>query len=128
MLPNHSSLIVDGHQQTAEVIRDCLRELGLTDIRLVFDSERALVRTAEDSYELVIVDDDAAPAGDGLALIRALRRTPKGAAARYILVSSKSDSESILSARRQRLNGFILKPYSLAQLKRVLNRSLGAAS
>jgi two-component system chemotaxis response regulator CheY len=119
-----SVLIVDGQRQTAEVIRDGLREMGLREINMVSDSERALRRAAEHEYALVIVDEHVAPL-DGLALLRAMRQIRKNASTRYIFASAISDTATLLAAKAGGVSGFLLKPYSLASLQRTIHRVLG---
>ena len=119
-----SVLIVDGHPEAAEVIRDCLREVGLRNIDLASDPQRAVMRVVERSYALAIVDADV-PSPDGSSLIKALRSARGDSPTRYIMVSGKPDAATVLAAKDDEVSGFLAKPYSLAQLKRAVSRALG---
>ena len=122
-----SVLIVNGHTQAAEVIRDCLREVGVRNIDVASDPQRAVMRVVERSYALVILDAGVSPP-DGWSLIEALRSTRDDPPTRYILVSGKADAATVLAAKEGDVSGFLAKPYSLAQLKRAVSRALGNVS
>jgi DNA-binding NarL/FixJ family response regulator len=65
---------------------------------------------------------------DGLTLIPALRCERKDPATRYIFVSGKADAGTVLAVKAACVSGFLLKPYSLAQLRLVVRRAVGELS
>jgi DNA-binding NarL/FixJ family response regulator len=82
------------------------------------------MRVADRCYALVIVDAEVA----GLSLIGSLRRASTEPRTRYIAISGKADAATVLAVKAASVSGFLLKPYSLAQLSRVVSRAVGQIS
>jgi len=76
------------------------------------------------SIHLIICDSDV-PALPGLKLLEMVRKDLETHAIPFILVTSKNDKDSLVSALKAGVNGYIVKPFSPATLIKQVKDALG---
>ncbi|MGF1475884.1 MAG: response regulator [Geminicoccaceae bacterium] len=117
-------LIVDDYKTMLRIIRNLLKQLGLTNVDEAPDGSMALARMKEKSYALVISDWNMQPMS-GLDLLRhvradrALKDTP------FIMVTAESRSENIVAAKEAGVDTYIVKPFNAETLKTKISGVLG---
>ncbi len=121
-------LAVEDNHQTMRLIRQMLAEIG---IRQVYTAEtgREALDFLGDCEELVdvILCDWKLPEMSGFELLRQVRSANRDIP--FLMVTGTSDPKSVLQAKQNGVTGYLVKPFSKADLKkkiRLLQRVLEA--
>lgn len=115
-LSGYKILIVEDEPESRTLLRSMLAELGAVDVYEVGDGRKAL-SILDDTPELVdfVLCDWNMPSLSGIQLLRQLRSacvtTP------FMMITGRSDQQSVLEARNLGVAGYIRKPYSMAQIE-----------
>lgn len=109
-------LIVEDQSDARSMLRNMLGELGVTQIFEAKDGGEALrfIDTAFDFVNLVICDWNM-PKMSGVELLRQLRTVDPDVP--FLMVTGRSDMDSVIEAKGSGVSGYIRKPYSPAQLE-----------
>jgi two-component system chemotaxis response regulator CheY len=109
-------LIADDQQAARDVLQDMLTELGIARIHVAKSGAEAL--KFADSYgdEIdVFICDWNMPGTTGIGLLEKLRgaliSTP------FLMVTGRNDVESIIDAKKSGVTGYIVKPFSVDELR-----------
>ena len=119
-------LVVEDDELMAELLETIV--LGLyPDVAVRraadFPEAQALWRKAEPD---LIICDWQLPGGTGLDLVREVRQA--GSDLRFLMVTARSDRQSVLAAARHQVCGFITKPFSVDMVHRRLAELIPPAS
>jgi two-component system, chemotaxis family, chemotaxis protein CheY len=117
-------LIVDDQQSLRILVRTCLNQIGITDVREAADGEAGLRELIGKSAHLVISDYNM-PKIDGLAFLRAVRAHPPIANTAFMMLTGRADAELVQRAMQFGVNNFLVKPFTTAQLKAKLESVFG---
>jgi signal transduction histidine kinase/CheY-like chemotaxis protein len=113
-----TALVVDDEELVRRACRSMLRSLGLDVLTAAGGREAVeLVRSRPGAVRFVVLDLTM-PELDGLETLEALRAVDPGL--KVILSSGFDEQESLRRAAGSGLDGFIQKPYTLAQLREAL--------
>ena len=91
------------------------------------DGEEALAYATQHEVDLVLADLYM-PRMDGLSLIRQLRSLPAYRLTPLVLLTTESNPERKLEAKRAGATGWIVKPFKPSQLLQIIERAVGSAS
>ncbi|MBA2544657.1 MAG: response regulator [Deltaproteobacteria bacterium] len=116
-----SVLIVDDEFGLADVTADLLKDAGY-DVVLAINGKIGLASLAARHADIVIVDI-MMPVMDGPEMIRRMRADPALASIPTILMTALPEAIPTGSAALQ--DAVLVKPFSLAELLRVMARLLG---
>jgi two-component system, chemotaxis family, chemotaxis protein CheY len=119
-------LIVDDPAAASYVVR-ALLELGFTDIEQVADAQSALKRLHERTFVLVISEWRLA-AMSGLELLRRVRQNTALKDVRFLLLSASIHPQLAGTAHKLGTDGFLTRPFAVAELKAALDQALSARS
>ena len=121
-------LAVEDHPQTLKLLQSMLAEIG---IRQVFTAQtgREALDFLGDCEELVdvILCDWNLPEMNGCEVLRQVRSANRDIP--FLMVTATSDPKSVLQAKSHGVTGYLVKPFSKADLKkkiRLLQRVLDA--
>jgi DNA-binding response OmpR family regulator len=116
-------LVVEDHDDTRFMLEYLL---GMRGFRVVVaeDGEMA-VRVAEIEHPDLILMDATLPRLDGLAATRRIRETAALAYVPIVFLSGHAQASFRAVALETGGNDFLVKPFELDQLERVLERHLG---
>ena len=103
-------LVADDDLVSRIAMEDVLRQCGTPDIVLAEDGASAWARMAGDRCFDLLCLDVRMPAPDGLELVARLRAAPALKRVPAMLITSTADRNTVLSATRSDLQGFIVKP------------------
>lgn len=117
-------LIVDDQQSMRAVIRSSLQQLGFREFREAADGEIGLREMISRPAHLVISDFNM-PNLDGLGLLRAIRAHPPTQGAAFIMLTGRADRELVQRAVQFGVNNYLVKPFTVAQLKEKLEGVFG---
>ena len=119
------TLIVDDQQTMRSLIRTSLQALGINQTREAPDGEEALRQLLAAPANLVITDFNM-PKLDGLGLLRAIRAHGPTSKTAVIMLTGRADRELVQQAVQFGVNNYLVKPFTVAQLKGKLEAVFGA--
>lgn len=107
-------LLVEDNPEMREIVRTLLASWGATQLATATSVESALELLAREAFDLAIVDQRLGD-GDGLDLVRRLRRSPTPFLPLLMLTSNASRT-NVAAARDSGVNEFLAKPFSAKSL------------
>ncbi len=121
-------LIVEDSPSQAAVIADVVRQCGheaaiLTDFRAPI--QQVLAREEPDLVllDLRLLDADGNQVADGFQMCRDMKRSPQKP--HVIVITAEGDDEAYEWAILQGADGFLQKPFAVADLNQILGEILG---
>ena len=121
-----SILIADDDASNREVLSYYLRRQGY-DVVAVADGELALAAIVERRFALVLLDV-VMPGLDGLEALRRIRRTHAAGELPVILFTGLDAPDAFDTAGQLGANGWLAKPYQLADLLAAVRGQIAAPS
>lgn len=121
-------LIVEDEAHTRTVIKSLLRQIGIRSIVEAAEGKAGLDEVLRSRPHLVFCDVHMTPV-DGLAFLRLLRqskvefmrRTP------VVFLTADAQRDTVMFAKEHQVNGYLVKPVSLGDLKSRLDAILKTA-
>ena len=109
-------MIVEDQIEARAMLRNMLMEIGINQIFEAKDGREALnfLDEAMDMIDIVICDWNM-PKMTGVEVLRQLRSVSPNLP--FLMVTGRSDKESVVEAKQSGVNGYIAKPFSAAQLE-----------
>jgi len=98
-------LMVDGDRSTLDHAENCLKDVGIEDIRSCFDPQEAMHLVGYVTPDIVLVD-----ISDGLELLQSLRRQASLQSASVIISGNEIDSKQKHAALQLGASAFLTKP------------------
>lgn len=117
-------LVVEDHEDTRFMLMYLLERRGCR-VELAEDGEAA-VRLAEQTQPDLILMDAGLPRMDGLAATRRIRKTPALACVPVVFLSGHAEAPFRAAALETGGDDYLIKPFEIDQLERVLERHLGS--
>lgn len=111
-------MIVDDQESMLALLRSHLHQLGYKNLVECIDGKEALDLLLLGQSVDLIISDMYMPNLDGLALLSAIRREAELQQIPFIMVSSRAEEAVVKQAQKLGVNGYLMKPFSLAQFKR----------
>ena len=118
-----SILLVEPSAMQAKVVSKAFRELGMERLRNV-ETGAAALASMRDIHPEVVVSALYLPDMSGLDLVLAMREEADLAGIPFILVSSETRPQALDPVRQAGICGILPKPFSNAQLRKVLETTL----
>lgn len=119
------TLIVDDQASMRALIRTSLQQLGFREFREAGDGEAGLRSMVAHPAHLIISDFNM-PNLDGLSLLRAVRAHPPIAGCAFIMLTGRADKDLVQRAVQFGVNNYLVKPFTVAQLKDKVEGVFGA--
>ena len=109
-------LIVEDQAEARAMLRNMMGELGVTQIFEASDGREALafMDSAFDFVDCIVCDWNM-PSMNGVELLRQLRTVDPGIP--FLMVTGRSDMESVVEAKSCGVTAYIRKPFSPKQLE-----------
>jgi len=122
-----SILLVEDDFNVRSTINAMLREIGFTEIEGVSNGADAL-RYFDDHADdvILVVCDWNMPQKTGIEFLREVRQSHPDLP--FLLVTARADQESILSAKRAGVTGYLRKPFTLTGLNDRVTTLLGLST
>jgi two-component system chemotaxis response regulator CheY len=120
-------LVVDDSQTTVRVVRSLLARIGFKDIDDAPNGMAALTKMIEKPYGIVIADWNMEPMS-GYELLKQVRRDPRLAATRYILMTAELNASHVIAAKKAGASNYILKPFTDEVLRTKIEEALHVPS
>jgi len=119
-------LVVDDHEDTAEIVANALKAIG-AEVRVALEGLQALHDAVEFLPQIVILDL-VMPGIDGYQVAKLIRKNRTLSATRLVALTGWSASDSQHRAREAGFDGFMRKPFNLETLKGFMGRLFGSRS
>ena len=118
-------LLIDDEWFVRSTIRQILIQIGITNIYEADNVEAAMKETLRVQPDMVLCDIHM-PGTDGLAYVARLRKAPipTVAATPVVMLTSDSTEEAVTTAKELHVGGYLVKPVSIAAVKRSIERAL----
>lgn len=117
-------LVVDDDSALHELIETALTSEGHT-LRHAFSGREGMEMLAREKFDLALIDY-VMPGMDGGEFLEQLRRDYPDL--RAMMLTAFGTPEAVLSAMRRRVCDFIIKPFSMTDLKASVHAALGEAA
>lgn len=119
-------LIVEDQPYMRQIIRQTLARLGIRHIYEAEEGGEGLKLTVRVRPDLVLCDVHMEPV-DGLAYLENLRdfQNHEIAATPVVLLTVDAAQETVMRSKSHAVNGYLVKPTSVARLRDAINRVLG---
>ncbi len=114
-------LVVDDFSTMRRIIKTLLRELGFTHVTEADDGRTALPKLQSGEFDLLMTDWDM-PGMTGIELLKAVREDEKLANLPVLMIAAEARRDQILEAVQAGVNGYIIKPFTVATLQDKLQR------
>lgn len=117
-------LMVDDQLTMRALIRASLQQIGVRDINEAIDGEEGLRQILTTPAHLIISDFNM-PKLDGLGLLRAVRAHPPTSKTAFIMLTGRADRDLVQRAVQFGVNNYLVKPFTVAQLKEKMEGVFG---
>jgi len=116
-------LVVDDFSTMRRIVKNCLQEIGYTDISEADDGNSALPMLQSGSFDFLITDWNM-PGMPGLDLLKAVRADAKLAKMPVLMLTAEAKREQIIEAAQAGVSGYVIKPFTAATLKEKIDKIL----
>lgn len=118
-------LVVDDQLSMRKLIIGALKQIGFRQIWEEADGKAGLSHVVTSPVHLIISDYNM-PEMDGLTFLKTLRAHPQVGNTGFIMLTGRADAELVGRARQFGVNNYVVKPFTVAQLKQKLEQVFGA--
>jgi len=119
------AVVVDDQLTMRTLVRSCLQQIGLTDVREFAGPQDALAGLKAQPAHIVFSDFNM-PGMDGLEFLRTVRSDPSMKTMGFILLTGRADADLVKRAVQFGANNYLAKPFTVAVLKQKLEQVFGA--
>jgi DNA-binding response OmpR family regulator len=111
-------LLVDDNLQAVEILRSVLGAVGARGICHANTEVEAFRALGEETFDLVIVDQNLGRGGEGLELVRRIRKDPRSPSPfmPVIMLTAYSEERRVRAARDAGVSEFLVKPFTATGL------------
>ncbi len=113
-------LLVDDDAMVRDVVQEYLKEIGLVNVLVAGDSQKALKVIQDKKIEIALVLSDwEMPKVTGLTLLKAVRKDPRRSQLPFIMITSQRSMErfKITQAAQWRVDAYLVKPFGMELLR-----------
>lgn len=112
-------LLVEDDVFAQRLAASVLRQLGVANLTIVKDGQAAidLLGTTEVRFDLIVSDWNM-PKVTGLDLLKHVRKTWENMP--FLMLTGNANEEFVISARQNRVDAYVIKPFSAGQLQQKL--------
>jgi CheY-like chemotaxis protein len=124
-IPTPTILVVEDEHFMRMLIVQALESIGFTSLCEAEDGKHALQIMANKPIDFVITDIEMRPL-NGLELVRQIRsrKASIDPASRVVFLTGLGDMSTLSAASELDVHGFIVKPFSAAQLRRKMEEAM----
>lgn len=109
-------LVIEDRKETRVMIKAMLTDMGISQVFEASDGREGLefFDLASDMVDIILCDWQM-PQMDGFQLLQQIRTV--NANVPFLMITGKSDMQSVVDARGAKVSAYIRKPFSLNQLE-----------
>lgn len=114
-------LVVDDFSTMRRIIKNLLKDLGMTNVQEADDGQTALPILKEGGIDFLVTDWNM-PGMTGIDLLKEVRSDPNLASMPVLMVTAEAKKEQIIAAAQAGVNGYVVKPFTAAVLKEKIDK------
>ena len=118
---NMKILVVDDFQTMRRIVRGVLKELGFTNVVEADNGVRALEILKGGKIDFIVSDWNM-PEMTGIELLKTIRAATEWKDLPFLMVTAEGKSEQVLEAVKNRVNNYVIKPFTPATLEEKIKK------
>lgn len=118
---NMRILVVDDFATMRRIIKNILRQLGMTNVVEADDGTTAWEVLNRDNIDFVVSDWNM-PQMTGIDLLRKVRSSEEYADMPFLMVTAEAQQENIIEAVQAKVSNYIVKPFTPDTLKQKIDK------
>jgi two-component system chemotaxis response regulator CheY len=118
---NMRILVVDDFQTMRRIVKGVLKELGFINVVEADNGARALEILKTEKIDFIVSDWNM-PEMSGIELLKAVRATEGWKDLPFLMVTAEGKSEQVLEAVKNRVNNYVIKPFTPATLEEKIRK------
>jgi two-component system chemotaxis response regulator CheY len=115
-----SFLILDDDEQINNTIKDFLEFIGFNGIFHQAENLQKAKKILETKEVHYILSDWKLPDGEGVSLLKAVRKSTNYASTPFVMISGKDDIESIIKCSKFGCSEYLTKPFTMDEFQQKL--------
>ncbi len=119
-------LIVDDFSTMRRIIKNILKEIGYTNVDEADDGSTALEKLKDGGFDFVITDWNM-PIMPGIELLKTVRKDAKLKALPVLMVTAEKSEQNVKDAVAAGVSNYIVKPFTAAALKEMIDLIISKA-
>jgi len=117
------TLIIDDFQGMRTMLRDFVRNMGVTQIDTASNGRDAISQLASNSYDIVICDYNLGPGANGQQVLEEAKlRSMIGVSTIWVMVTAEKTPEMVMGAAEIKPDDYLLKPINQVLLQTRLEK------
>jgi two-component system chemotaxis response regulator CheY len=114
-------LVVDDFATMRRIVKNILKQLGYENILEADDGSSALEVLKKEKIQFIISDWNM-PQMSGIELLKTVRATEAWKDLPFLMVTAEGQKENVIEAVKNRVNNYILKPFTPETLMEKINK------
>lgn len=114
-------LVVDDFSTMRRIVRNLLKEVGITNVDEAEDGQIALQKLRAGGFDFVVSDWNM-PNMTGIQLLREIRADAALKHLPVLMVTAEAKKENIVEAAQAGASGYVVKPFTAATLDEKLQK------
>ena len=116
-----SILVVDDFTTMRRIVKNILKQLGYENILEADDGASALEVLKREKIQFIISDWNM-PQMSGIELLKTVRATEDWKDLPFLMVTAEGQKENVIEAVKNKVNNYILKPFTPETLMEKINK------
>lgn len=104
-------LIVDDFSTMRRIVRNCLKQIGFTNVTEAADGKIALEKLQNNEFKLIISDWNM-PNMMGIDLLKSVRGSERHKHIPFLMVTAEAQKENIIEAAKAGVSNYVIKPFT----------------
>ena len=121
---NIKVLIVDDFATIRRILRNILKQIGITNICEAVNGQTALKALQNENFDLIFCDWNM-PGMSGLELLNIVRSDDELKSIPFVMVTAEAQKENILEAVKAGVSSYIVKPFTAETVEEKLQKVFG---
>ncbi len=114
-------LIVDDFATMRKIVKNVLKQIGFRNIFEAEDGKNALEILKREKIQFIVSDWNM-PQMTGLELLKTVRSTEAYKDIPFLMVTAEGQKEQVLEAIKQKVNNYIVKPFTPETFKEKVDK------
>ncbi len=119
--PNMRVLIVDDFSTMRRIVRNILRQIGLSNVVEADDGTTAWEILNREKIDFIVSDWNM-PKMPGIDLLRKVRASEQFGNLPFLMVTAEAQQENIIEAVQAKVSNYIVKPFTADTLKQKIDK------
>ncbi len=122
--PNMRVLVVDDFSTMRRIVKNILRQIGMSNVVEADDGTTAWEILNKDKIDFVVSDWNM-PHMTGIELLRKVRASEEFGDMPFLMVTAEAQQENIIEAVQAKVSNYIVKPFTAEVMKQKIDKIFG---